>query len=57
MRNPLMSHWLYMDVKIIKTGKVGMVIDINYFDDSVLVEFPDGTREWYSESDISEIGL
>lgn len=41
-----------MDVKIVKTGEVGMVVGIDA-EDSVLVEFPDGTREWYCESDFN----
>ena len=46
-----------MDVEIIRTGKIGMVIDINYFENNVLVEFPDGIREWYCESDIVNKGI
>lgn len=45
-----MNHYIYQDVKVIKTGKIGMVIDVT--EDSVLVEFDDGTREWHEESDI-----
>jgi len=51
-----MNHYLYLDVKIIKTGKVGMVIDVNEFNGTLLVEFNDGTRSWEFESDIVEVG-
>lgn len=50
-----MNHYLYLDVKVIKSGKTGMVIDVS--DDSVLIEFSDGSKEWYSESEIIEVGL
>ena len=50
-----MNHYLYLDVKVIKSGKVGMVIDVS--DDSVLIEFSDGSKEWHFESEIIEIGL
>ena len=45
-----MNHYIYRNVKVIKTGKIGIVIDVTA--DSVLVEFSDETREWYCESDI-----
>ena len=50
-----MDHYLFLDVKIIKTGKIGMVIAVG--EDGVLVEFDDGSQEWYYESDIVEVGL
>ena len=37
-----MNHYLFLTVKIIKSGKTGTVIDVS--DDSVLVEFSDNTR-------------
>ena len=48
-----MNHYLYLDVKVIKSGKVGIVIDVN--SDSVFIEFSDGSREWHYESDILEV--
>ncbi len=52
-----MNHYLYSDVKVIKTGKVGMVIDVDELNGKVLVEFSDGNRSWEYESDILEMGL
>lgn len=51
-----MNHYLYLDVKVIKTGKVGMVIDVDDLDRKV-VEFSDGNQSWEYESDILEIGM
>lgn len=45
-----MNHYLYCDVKVIKTGKIGMVIDVS--EDSVYIQFGDGTMERQPESDI-----
>ena len=39
-----MNHYLYLDVKVIKTGKVGMVIDVDDLNGKVLVEFSDGNQ-------------
>ncbi len=52
-----MNHYLYLDVKVIKTGKVGMVIDVDDLNGEVLVEFSDGSRSWEYESDILEIDM
>ncbi len=52
-----MNHYLYLDVKVIKTGKVGMVIDVDDLNGKVLVEFSDGNQSWEYESDILEIGI
>ena len=52
-----MNHYLYLDVKVIRTGQVGMVIDVDDSDRKVLVEFPDGNQSWEYESDILEIGM
>lgn len=53
-----MNHYLYLDVKVIKTGKVGTVIDVDALDDrKVLVEFSDGTRSWEYESDVLELDM
>ena len=46
------SFYLYRDVKVIKTGKIGMVIDTDNTCGKVLVEFPNGDREWCYESDV-----
>ena len=51
-----MNHYLYLDVKVIKTGAIGMVIDVDDAEGKVLVEFNDGTRSWEYESDIIEVG-
>ena len=50
-----LMYYMFMDVKVIKSGKIGTVIDVS--DDSVLVEFPNGSKEWYFVSDIVELAL
>lgn len=50
-----MNHYLYSDVKVIRTGEVGMVIDVDDLNGKVLVEFSDGNQSWEYESDILEI--
>ena len=52
-----MNHYLYLDVRVIRNGKVGTVIDVDDFDGKVFIEFPDGTRSWEFESDIIEVGV
>ncbi len=52
-----MNHYLYLDVKVIRSDEVGMVIDVNDLNGKVLVEFPDGNQSWEYESDILEIGM
>lgn len=52
-----MNYYLYLDVKVIKTGKVGMVIDVDDLNGKVLVEFSDGNQSWEYESDILEIDM
>ena len=52
-----MNHYLYLDVKVIKTGEVGTVIDVDNLDRKVLVEFPNGNQSWEYESDILEMGI
>lgn len=47
-----LSFYLYEDVKVIKTGKIGMVIDTDNTCGKVLVEFPNGDREWCYENDV-----
>ena len=44
-----MNHYLYLTVKEISTGMVGIVIDVSA--DSVLVEFPAKTK-WLKEYEI-----
>lgn len=39
-----MNYYLYLDVKVIRSGEVGMVIDVNETEGKVLVEFPDGNQ-------------
>lgn len=51
-----MNHYLYLDVKVIKTGKVGMVIDVDDLNGKV-VEFPNGNQSWEYESDILEMNM
>lgn len=46
------SFYLYTDVRVVKTGKVGMVIDTDNIKDKVLVEFANGDREWCCEDEI-----
>ena len=50
------SFYLYEDVRIVKTGKIGMVIDTDNIKDKVLVEFANGDREWHYESDVLVVG-
>ena len=47
-----MNHYLYLTVKEISTGMVGIVIDVSA--DSVLVEFPANTK-WLKEYEIIEL--
>lgn len=47
-----LSFYLYEDVKVIKTEKIGMVIDIDNTCGKVLVEFANGDREWCYENDV-----
>ena len=49
------NHYLSSDVKVIRTGEVGMVIDVDDLNGKVLVEFSDGNQSWEYESDILEI--
>lgn len=44
-----MNHYLYLTVKEISTNRIGFVIDVST--DSVLVEFPSGTK-WLKEYEI-----
>ena len=44
-----MNHYLYLTVKEISTGRVGIVIDVS--PDSVLVEFPSDTK-WLKKYEI-----
>lgn len=50
-----MNHYLSSDVKVIRTGEVGIVIDVDDLNGKVLVEFSDGNQSWEYESDILEI--
>ena len=50
------NFYLYSDVKVIKSGKTGIVIDTDNTKDKVLVEFANGDREWYYTSDVLVIG-
>ena len=52
-----MNHYIYLDVKVIKTGKVGIVIDVDDLNGKLLVEFSDGTQSWEYESNILEINM
>lgn len=47
-----MNHYLYLTVKEISTGRIGIVIDVST--DSVLVEFPSSTK-WLKENEITEL--
>ena len=44
-----MNHYLYLTVKEISTGRIGLVIDVSA--DSVLVEFSFNTK-WLKEYEI-----
>ena len=48
------NYYLYKDVRIIKTGEVGMVIDTDGNEEKVLIEFSDGSRKWEYENNILE---
>jgi hypothetical protein len=52
-----MNHYLYLHVKVIRTGEVGMVIDVDDLYGKLLVEFSDGNQSWEYESDILEMGM
>ena len=52
-----MSYYLYLDVRVIGTGKVGMVIDVDDLNGKVLIEFPDGNQSWEYEADILEVRI